>query len=194
LQLSTLGVRLTHPLGKISIVGDGYGVGSVTRSDATMNSKLLANGLSKRTNNLLFKAGIAIEKSAIVQALKAGKLQVYRWPPNYGKYTHREVCQWAEVDPISLPQNWPDSESEIFPDIGLSFRAWRTLKRAGIPVTKAAVGPMRIESCMEFTTGSITKLRGWKSGWVGRQKDQVYKLRDTEDHLPNSLARHWASC
>jgi hypothetical protein len=104
-----------------------------------MNSKLLANGLSKRTNNLLFKADIAIEKSAIVQALKAGKLQVYRWPPNYGKYTHKEVCQWAEVDPTSLPQTWPDPDKEIFPDIGLSFRAWRTLKRAGIPVTKAAV-------------------------------------------------------
>ena len=104
-----------------------------------MNSKLLATGLSKRTNNLLTKAGVTIEKQAIVHALKTGKLQVYHWPPNYGRYTHREVCQWAGVDPITLPQTWPDPVKEVFTDLGFSFRAWRTLKGAGIPLTKEAV-------------------------------------------------------
>ena len=104
-----------------------------------MKTKPLANGLSKRTNNLLAKAGITIEKRAIMRSLQSGKLRVYDWPPNYGKYTHREVCQWVGVDPATLTRNWPNPAQEIFPDIGLSYRAWRTLKRAGITLTKAAV-------------------------------------------------------
>jgi hypothetical protein len=104
-----------------------------------MNSKLLPNGLSTRTNNLLTKAGVPIEKLAIIHALETGKLQVFRRPPDCGKYSHREVCQWAGVDPMSLPQTWQDPDTEIFSNIGLSLRAWRTLKLAGIPATQAAV-------------------------------------------------------
>ena len=104
-----------------------------------MKPKLPGNGLSKKVNNLLTKAGIPIEKQAITNALKTGKLFVYHWPPNYGKYAHRDVCRWTGIDPATLPQNSADNDTTILPDIGLSYRAWRTLKRAGIPTTKAAV-------------------------------------------------------
>jgi len=104
-----------------------------------MKLKLPDNGLPKRINSLLTKAGIPIEKKAIVHALQTGKLYVYHWPPNYGRYTHRDVCQWAGVDPATLPKTWPDDGVGIFPDIGLSYRAWRMLKRTGIPATKEAV-------------------------------------------------------
>src|ERR1035441_1367207 len=104
-----------------------------------MKAKLDDNSLPRRIISLLTKAGIPIEKEAVIHALKTGKLYVYHWPANYGKYTHRDVCQWAGVDPATLPQTWPDDSVGIFPDIGLSYRAWRMLKRAGIPTTKRAV-------------------------------------------------------
>lgn len=85
------------------------------------------------------KAGIPVEKRAIIHALKSGKLHVYHWPPNYGPYAHRDVCRWAGIDPATLPQTWPDHEPTVYPDIGLSYRAWRTLNRAGLPITKKAV-------------------------------------------------------
>jgi hypothetical protein len=97
------------------------------------------NGLSLRINNLLTKAGIPIEKATVIQALQTGKLYVYHWPPSYGKFTHRDVCQWAGVDPATLTKTWPDDDVGIFPDIGLSYRAWRALKRADIPTTKQDV-------------------------------------------------------
>jgi hypothetical protein len=104
-----------------------------------IESKLGPNELPKRIKSLLTKAGIPIEKMAIIRALKTGKLYVYHWPANYGKYTHRDVCQWAGVDPMTLPMTWPDDDAGAFPDIGLSYRAWRMLKRAGIPATKEAI-------------------------------------------------------
>ena len=104
-----------------------------------MKSKHLPNCLPKRINSLLTKAGIPIEKKAIIHALLTGKLYVYHWPANYGKFTHRDVCQWAGIDPATLPKTWPNDGVGIFPDIGLSYRAWRMLKRAGIPATKEAV-------------------------------------------------------
>ena len=51
--------------------------------------------LSRKTINCLTKAGIPIEKSEIIKALKNGTLYPHRYPRNYGKYTHREVCRWA---------------------------------------------------------------------------------------------------
>ena len=39
-----------------------------------MKSKLIANGLPKRKNDCLATAGIAIEKKAVVNALKTGKV------------------------------------------------------------------------------------------------------------------------
>ena len=104
-----------------------------------MKSKPADSGLPKRIISLLTKAGIPVGKEAVIHALKTGKLYVYHWPANYGKYTHRDVCEWAGVDPAILPQTWPDDDSAIFPDIGLSYRAWRLLKRAGIPTTKLDV-------------------------------------------------------
>jgi len=98
--------------------------------------------LPKRVISLLTKAGMPIEKEAIVQALRTGKLYPFLWPANYGKFAHRDVCQWAGVDPDSLPKtpkNWPDDYTATFPDIGLSYRAWRTLEKAGIPATKQVV-------------------------------------------------------
>lgn len=104
-----------------------------------MASRLLPNGLSRRTNRCLFKAGIPINRKVIVRALKAGKLFPYCWPPNYGKKTHREVCCWAGVDPGTLPQVWLDQDTHPYPDIGIFYRAWRCLRRSGIPADKKSV-------------------------------------------------------
>ena len=104
-----------------------------------MTSKLLPNGLSGRTNRCLVNAGIPIKKEVIIRALKTGKLYPYCWPPNYGKKTHREVCHWAGVDPRTLPQVWPDHDTSPYPDIGISYRAWRCLRRSGIPANKKSV-------------------------------------------------------
>jgi hypothetical protein len=56
------------------------------------------SGLTRKTANCLTKAGIPIEKKAIIKALKNGTLYPHRNPRNYGKYTHREVCRWASID------------------------------------------------------------------------------------------------
>ena len=96
-------------------------------------------GLPKRIETLLTKAGIPIEKNAIVDALGSGKISLNHWPPSYGLISHRKLCSWAGVDPgtIALPKH--NAETEVFPDIGLSYRAWRMLNRSGIPTTKEAV-------------------------------------------------------
>jgi len=104
-----------------------------------MTSRLLPNGLSRRTNRCLFNAGIPINKKIIIRALKTGKLSPFRWPPNYGKYTHVEVCRWAGVDDKTLSPPPHDGDVTLFPDIGISYRAWRCLRRSGIPTTKKAV-------------------------------------------------------
>ena len=57
------------------------------------------SGLTKKTINCLTKAGIPIEKKAIIKALKNGTLYPHRKSRNYGKYTHREVCRCERVDP-----------------------------------------------------------------------------------------------
>jgi len=56
------------------------------------------NGLTRKTVNCLIKAGIPIEKNAILKALKSGKLYPHRIPRNYGKYTHREICRWVGIE------------------------------------------------------------------------------------------------
>ena len=104
-----------------------------------MTSRLLPNGLSRRTNRCLLNAGIPINKKAVIRALKTGKLYPDWWPPNYGKKTHWEVCLWAGVDPGTLPQIWPAHDTSPYPDIGISYRAWRCLSRSSIPTTKKAV-------------------------------------------------------
>ncbi len=101
-----------------------------------MKSRPLPNGLSIRTNRCLVNAGIPIKKEVIIRALTTGKLYPYCWPPNYGKKTHREVCHWACVDPGTLPHVWPDQDTHLYPDIGISYRAWR---RSGIPADKKSV-------------------------------------------------------
>ena len=67
-----------------------------------MKSNILDIGLSRRTANCLSEAGIPIEKGAIIEALKNGKLYPHLHPRNYGKYTHREVCRWAGVEESKL--------------------------------------------------------------------------------------------
>ena len=104
-----------------------------------MTSKLLPHGLSGRTNRCLVNAGIPIQKEVIIRALKTGKLYPYCWPPNYGIKTHREVCYWAGVDPGTLPQVWPENDTTPYPDIGISYRAWRCLRRSRIPANKKSV-------------------------------------------------------
>ena len=95
------------------------------------------NGLSNRINRLLTIAGLTVEKEAIAHALRTGKLYSSNQPPNYGRYTHREVCRWAGVDPATL--TWHSQESKPYPANGLSYRANKLLKYAGIPATKKAV-------------------------------------------------------
>jgi hypothetical protein len=95
------------------------------------------NGLSNRINQLLTKAGFTVEKQAIASALRAGKLYPHCYPPTYGIYAHRELCEWAGVDPATVPKKGPFFET--YRDNGLSYRANQILKYAGIPATKAAV-------------------------------------------------------
>ena len=95
------------------------------------------NGLSNRLNHLLAKAGFTVEKQAIASALRAGKLYPHCYPPTYGIYAHRDLCEWAGVDPAILA--WSNSYFETYRANGLSYRANHILKYAGIPATKAAV-------------------------------------------------------
>jgi hypothetical protein len=73
-----------------------------------MDAKILSHGLSRRAANRLAKAGVPIEKEAVIKALKNGTLRVHQFPPQYGKYLHREVCRWAGIDERTLPPFIPD--------------------------------------------------------------------------------------
>ena len=103
-----------------------------------MQSKLLANGLSKRTNHCLAAVGIVIEKEAIVPALKTGIFYPSCWPPTYGKITHREVCRWAGIDPESVPFTWANKWPPNIEN-GLSYRANNCLREVEISAKKDAV-------------------------------------------------------
>jgi hypothetical protein len=107
-------------------------------STATMKSRILPNGLSKRTNRCLTNAGLTIDKQSIIHALQAGKLYPSCWPPTYGKLTHREVCHWVGVDPESVPFTWADKWPPYIEN-GLSYRANNCLRDAGVLATKKAV-------------------------------------------------------
>jgi len=67
-----------------------------------MKPIMFPSGLTRRATNCLTKAGIPIEKKIIIKALKNGMLYPHRNPRNYGKYTHREVCRWADIDASTL--------------------------------------------------------------------------------------------
>lgn len=107
----------------------------------------LANGLSLRANKCLELAGVPVEKEAVFHALRTGVLFPFLRPAQYGKTTHQEVCRWAGLPESFLP---PIREVpvNIYPDNGLSYRAWRCLCRAGIPITKASV-------MQALTTGAL---------------------------------------
>ena len=98
-----------------------------------------ANGLTRRVNACLAKAGIPIEKKSIRQALLDGRLIVHTNPLNYGKYAHRDVCRWAGVDPLSLPEGQLPCGTTPYVDDCLSYRAHRCLQLAGISRTKEAL-------------------------------------------------------
>jgi hypothetical protein len=100
----------------------------------------LQNALSNRTTRCLVNAGVAVNKRAIVHALRSGQLFPYYWPPNYGRLTHVEVCRWAGIDPKALPTA-PSPRSDFGLDLtnGLFYRANRCLARSGIAATKEAV-------------------------------------------------------
>ena len=104
-----------------------------------MKSRLLPNGLSRRTSRCLLNAGIPIDREMIRHALKTGKLYPFFWPPNYGKYTHAEVCLWAGIDAETLSCRPSQDEVTPYPANGLSYRANRCLARFAIPATKRAV-------------------------------------------------------
>jgi hypothetical protein len=57
-----------------------------------MKTNKSANGVSARANRCLLNAGISVDKKVIIRALKSGKLRPFCWPPNYGTFTHFEVC------------------------------------------------------------------------------------------------------
>jgi hypothetical protein len=95
------------------------------------------NGLSNRLNHLLAKAGFTVEKQAITIALRAGKLYPHCYPPTYGIFAHRDLCEWAGVDPATVLKKC--SYSETYRANGISYRANHILKYAGIPATKTAV-------------------------------------------------------
>jgi hypothetical protein len=66
-----------------------------------MKSIILPNGLTKRTAGCIERAGVKVNKKAVIKALKDGKLYPECIPRHYGPKTHREVCQWAGVDPAA---------------------------------------------------------------------------------------------
>ena len=104
---------------------------------ARQKNQFPPNGLSNRLNHLLAKAGFTVEKQAIASALRAGKLYPHCYPPTYGIFAHRDLCEWAGVDPASVPRK--GSYFESYRANGLSYRANHILKYAGITATKAAV-------------------------------------------------------
>jgi hypothetical protein len=67
-----------------------------------MKSILLPNGLTKRTADCLTRAGVAVNKKAVIKALKDRTLYPHCIPRHYGPDTHREVCDWAGIDPSTL--------------------------------------------------------------------------------------------
>src|ERR1700691_5757815 len=104
-----------------------------------LKAKKSANGLSARSNRCLLNAGIPMDKTVIIRALKSERLRPYSWPPNYGTVPHFEVCRWAGIDPKNLSPRPSQSVVTPYPDNGLSYRANRCLRRSGIPATKEAV-------------------------------------------------------
>jgi hypothetical protein len=67
-----------------------------------MRSIILPNGLTKRTADCLTRAGVPLNKKAVLKALKDGTLYPHCVPRHYGIDTHKEVCDWAGIDPSSL--------------------------------------------------------------------------------------------
>ncbi len=67
-----------------------------------MHPVILTSGLSRRTTNVLAKAGLPIAKRAISEALQTQKLCVELCSSTYGTYTHRQVCRWGVIPGIEL--------------------------------------------------------------------------------------------
>ena len=150
----------------------------------------LPNGLPKRIIRLLTKAGFSIEKKSIVRALQAGKLYPYCWPPNYGKYTHRDVCRWAGVDPATLPREWPDRDVSPYPKDGLSYRAHNVLRYAGIPAKKEAVlralkAGMLLPYKRPGSYGKVTHAEVCR--WVGVNPGVLKKAAAKQNPIPRPL-------
>lgn len=94
-------------------------------------------GLPKRAGRCLTAAGIALDRQAVLHALRTGALS---WStPCYGKYTHRDVCLWLGVDPLFAIPHDDAAQCVPFPNNGLSYRANGLLRRAGIPAENSAV-------------------------------------------------------
>lgn len=85
------------------------------------------------------RGGIPLNKRVVKHALTARKLDPYHWPPNYGRKTHIEVCDWVGVNPSSLSLLAFESRMAAYLDNGLSYRANRCLSRAGVLATKESV-------------------------------------------------------
>lgn len=149
----------------------------------------MPNRLPKRIIQLLTKAGFSVEKESIVRALRTGKLYPHCWPPNYGKYAHRDVCHWAGVDPGTLPSEWPDRHVSLYPKDGLSYRAHNVLRYAGIPATKESVlHALKAGQLLPYKRpsgyGKVTHTEVCR--WVGVKSDTLKKVVTKQNPIPRS--------
>lgn len=60
-------------------------------------------GLTPKIVTCFTRAGIPLEKETVIKLLKNGTLYPSFGPRGYGKYAHRDVCKWVEIDPATLP-------------------------------------------------------------------------------------------
>lgn len=67
-----------------------------------MKSIILANGLTQRTADSIARAGVRVNKKAVITAIKNGTLYPHCVPRHYGIASHKEVCRWLGVDPADL--------------------------------------------------------------------------------------------
>ena len=69
-----------------------------------MNSIILPNGLKKRAADCVTRAGVPLNKKAVLKALQDGILYPHCVPRHYGINIHKDVCAWVGVEPANLPR------------------------------------------------------------------------------------------
>ena len=94
-------------------------------------------GLRDQEKLSLQQIGDRFDRSACraAQIYQAARHKI-QFPPN-GLFAHRDLCEWACVDPATVLRK--GSYYETYRANGLSYRVNHILKYAGIPATKEAV-------------------------------------------------------